>query len=223
MKIILLGAPGSGKGSVADRIREVYGFPKISMGDLLREAVRKATPLGVEASAQLGKGGLVEDRIVLGLLRERLAGDDCRSGYVLDGFPRNLAQARSLEGLGGVGREVVFDIVASESTVVERILSRLTCGNCGAIYNTRSKPPKRDMICDACGGPLVRRADDNEEVIVERMRTYHEKTEPLTAYYGSRGALHRVDGNGTVEETFRLVREVLDEELNGHEASGAER
>lgn len=221
--IILLGAPGSGKGSVADRIREVYGFPKISTGDLLREAVRKATPLGLEASAQLGKGGLVEDRIVLGLLGERLAGEDCRSGCVLDGFPRNLAQARSMEELALTDRETVFDIAVAESTVIDRMLSRLTCGECGAIYNAKSKPPKKDMVCDACGGPVVRRVDDNEAVIVERMRTYHEKTEPLTAYYEGRGSLHRIDGNGSVEDSFDQVRRVMDGKMNGGEASGAER
>ncbi len=221
--IILLGAPGSGKGSVADRIREVYGFPKISTGDLLREAVRKATPLGVEASAQLGKGGLVEDRIVLDLLRERLAGEDCRSGCVLDGFPRNLAQARSMEKFAPADGETVFEIAVDESKVIERMLSRLICGACGAIYNAKAKPPKKDMVCDVCGGQVVRRADDNEAVIVERMRTYHEKTEPLKAYFEGRGSLYRIDGNGTVDETFDHVRRVLAGKLNGGEASGAER
>lgn len=213
MRVILLGAPGSGKGSLADMITSVYGLPKISTGDLLREAVRAGTPLGVQASTQLGKGKLVDDALVLALLEERLAAPDCERGYILDGFPRNISQAQSLEGLDGDRPEVVINIRVSEETVVRRILNRLTCAVCNAIYNAETKPPKNDMICDVCGGTVVRRSDDNPEVIKERLRTYHAQTEPLIAYYEKRGELYSVDGNGGFEQTFSPVKEILDGRL----------
>jgi adenylate kinase len=213
MRIVLLGAPGSGKGSVGDLIRAAYGFPRISTGDLLREAVQKKTPLGLEAAGQLGKGGLVDDTIVLKLLEERLAGPDCRAGYVLDGYPRNLSQAGDLERLDGGRREVVFLIETREDVVVQRLTSRRICPSCEAIYNVVTKKPVREGICDLCGAALVQRADDRADVIRERMKTYHEKTEPLIAYYEAKGILHRVDGNGTLEAVFRPIRSVLESEL----------
>jgi adenylate kinase len=213
MRVILLGAPGSGKGSVGDLIRSAYGFPRISTGDLLREAVQKRTALGLEASAQMGKGGLVDDALVLKLLGERLSGPDCRAGYILDGYPRNLSQARDLEGLDSGRREVVFLIETREDVVVRRLASRRVCPSCGAIYNVITKKPVREGVCDLCGTALVQRADDRADVIQERMRTYHEKTEPLIAYYEAKGVLRRVDGNGSLEETFRPIRSALDGEL----------
>jgi adenylate kinase len=213
MRIILLGAPGSGKGSVGDLIRSAYGFPRISTGDLLREAVQKKTPLGLEAAGQLGKGGLVDDALVLKLLVERLAAPDCRAGYVLDGYPRNLAQAADLERLDGGRPEVAFLIETREDVVVSRLTSRRICPSCEAIYNVVTKKPAREGICDLCGTALVQRADDRADVIRERMKTYHEKTEPLIAYYEGRGILHRVDGNGTLDEVFRPVRLVLEREI----------
>jgi len=213
MRVILLGAPGSGKGSVGNLIRSTYGFPKISTGDLLRDAVRKKTALGQEAATQMGKGGLVDDALVLRLLQERLSEPDCRAGYTLDGYPRNLSQARSLEQLDGGEREVVCLIETREDVVIRRLATRRLCPSCGAIYNVVTKKPSREGVCDACGAALVQRIDDRPDVIQERMRTYHTKTEPLIAHYQAKGVLHRVDGNGTVEETFRPVRAVLDEEL----------
>lgn len=218
-----MGAPGCGKGSMADRIEKEYGYPKVSTGGLLRDAVRNGTPLGLEAASQLGKGKLVEDRIVLALLRERLEKEDCRAGYTLDGFPRNLSQAVSLKEMDGRRPEAVFDIAVDEETIVKRILSRLTCGRCDAIYNSVAKPPKNDMICDVCGGPVIRRKDDDPVVIKERMRTYHEQTEPLIAYYDKGGSLHRIDGNGTVDETYAPIRKVLDRMLGGERGRGAGR
>ncbi len=214
MRIILLGAPGSGKGSVAECLRSVYGFPKISTGDLLREAVRGRTPLGLKAEAQMGKGGLVDDATVLALLRERLAREDCRNGYTLDGFPRNLSQAESLEKLGSAGPEVVFEIQAGEEVILQRLSNRRTCPSCEAIFHLLNKPPKKDGLCDVCGTPLVQRADDRPEVIAERLKTYHAKTEPLIAHYAAKGTLFKVDGNGNVEATFAQLREVLDSVLD---------
>jgi adenylate kinase len=198
---------------VGDLIRSAYGFPRISTGDLLREAVQKKTPLGLEAAGQLGKGGLVDDALVLKLLVERLAAPDCRAGYVLDGYPRNLAQAADLERLDGGRPEVAFLIETREDVVVSRLTSRRICPSCEAIYNVVTKKPAREGICDLCGTALVQRADDRADVIRERMKTYHEKTEPLIAYYEGRGILHRVDGNGTLDEVFRPVRLVLEREI----------
>jgi adenylate kinase len=210
MRIVLLGAPGSGKGTVGELVRSAYGFPRISTGDLLREAVQKGTPLGVEAAAQMGRGGLVDDAIVLDLLRERLSRPDCRDGYVLDGYPRNIAQAETLAALDGGRPEVVFEIETREDVVVRRLSTRRLCPSCEAVYNVVTKRPARDNVCDACGAGLVTRNDDRPEVIAERMKTYHAKTEPLIAYYQAKGVLHRVDGNGTPEETFAPMRAVLD-------------
>ena len=210
MRVILLGAPGSGKGTVAEGLRSAYGFPKISTGDLLRAAVRERTALGLKAASQMGKGGLVDDATVLALLGERLAREDCRDGYTLDGFPRNIAQAESLETLGAAGTEVVFELQVGEEVVLQRLSNRRTCPSCEAIYHLLSKPPKKEGICDVCGTALVQRADDRPEVIAERLKTHHAKTEPLTAYYAAKGTLHRIDGNRTAEATIADVRKVLD-------------
>jgi adenylate kinase len=211
MRIILLGAPGSGKGTVAEALRAAYGFPKISTGDLLREAVREKTPLGLVAASQMGQGGLVDDATVLALLRERLAAADCRTGYVLDGFPRTLAQADSLDALGAAGSEVVF----------ERLANRLTCPKCEAIYHRLNKPPKTPGLCDVCGTALVQRKDDTPEVIRERLRTYHAKTEPLVARYAAKGILHRIDADTAAGTVIAEVRRVLDAMAGRPEGAGA--
>jgi adenylate kinase len=221
MRVILLGAPGSGKGSVGDVIHSTYGLPRISTGDLLREAVQKQTPLGIEAASQMGKGGLVDDAIVLKLLEERLSRPDCRAGYILDGYPRNLSQARDLESMDAGRREVVFLIDTREDVIISRLASRRVCPGCEAIYNVVTKRPVRADVCDACATGLVVRNDDRPEVIAKRMQTYHIKTEPLIAYYEGKGVLHRIDGNGTVEEAFRAVRAVLDREIRGAKGSQA--
>jgi adenylate kinase len=209
MRVILLGAPGSGKGTVGDRVSEATGFHRISTGDLLRDAVRKDTPLGRRAKDQMGRGGLVDDALVLELLGERLAAADARDGYILDGYPRNLDQARCLEGLDGKRAEVVFLIETGEDVVVERLSGRRVCPNCGAVYNLVTKKTRREGMCDVCGAHLVQRQDDRPEVIRERMRTYRTQTEPLVAYYQAKGDLHKVDGNGSVEETFAPIKSVL--------------
>jgi adenylate kinase len=223
MRIILLGAPGSGKGTVAEGLRSVYGFPKISTGDLLREAVRDKTPLGLVAASQMGQGALVDDATVLALLRERLAKDDCRAGYILDGYPRNLAQADSLESLGETGPEVVFDLMVSDETVLRRLTNRRTCPKCEAIYHLVNKPPKKAGYCDVCGTALVQRADDTAEVIVERLKTYHAKTEPLVARYGARGTLRRIAGGGPAETVLGEVLKVLEAALGKPGRAGKQR
>jgi len=210
MRIILLGAPGSGKGTAAESIRSAYGFPKISTGDLLRDAVRKRTPLGLKAAAQMGRGGLVDDATVIALLNERLAAKDCRKGYTLDGFPRNLAQAESLEQTGGSGPEVVFELRVDESVVLRRLTNRRTCPSCEAIFHLVNKPPVKDQICDVCGSELIQRDDDRAEVVIERLKTYRAKTEPLIAHYKAKGTLFVIDGGGTAEAAFAQIREVLE-------------
>jgi adenylate kinase len=195
---------------VAEALRAATGFPKISTGDLLREAVREKTPLGLVAAAQMGRGGLVDDATVLALLRERLARADCREGYILDGFPRNLAQADALDALGLEGPEVVFDLQVSDETVVARLAGRRTCPSCEAIYHLVNKPPRTPGLCDVCGAALVQRKDDTPEVIKERLKTYHAKTEPLIARYAAKGRLYVIDGNASSEAEIRDVRKVLD-------------
>ncbi|HYA49172.1 MAG TPA: nucleoside monophosphate kinase, partial [Burkholderiales bacterium] len=162
-----------------------------------------------------------DDALVGKLLEERLSRPDCRDGYTLDGYPRNLAQARSLEHLDGARTEVVFLIETREDVVIRRLATRRVCSSCGAIYNVITRKPAREGVCDVCGATLVQRTDDRPDVIQERMRTYHAKTEPLIAHYQEKGVLHRVEGNGTVEETFRPVRDILDGELRRAKESQA--
>jgi adenylate kinase len=212
MRIILLGAPGSGKGTVAEALRAAYGWPKVSTGDLLREAVRDRTPLGLVAASQMGQGGLVDDDTVMALLRERLAKDDCRDGCVLDGFPRNVTQADRLDALALPGPEIVFDLEVGEATVLERLSQRRICPCCEAIYHLVNKPPKTPGVCDVCGAALVQRNDDKPEVIRERLKTHAAKTEPLVARYAAKGHLHRIDGNRPAGDVVRDVRLLLDAE-----------
>jgi adenylate kinase len=221
MRIILLGAPGSGKGTVAEALRSAAGFPKVSTGDLLREAVREKTPLGLVAASQMGKGGLVDDATVLALLRERLGRDDCHDGYILDGFPRNLAQADSLDALGLPGPEIVFDLRVPDEVVLERLANRRSCPRCEAIYNLVNKPPKKAGVCDVCGAALVQRADDTPEVIRERLKTYRAQTEPLVARYAAKGNLHRIDGGAAAGTVVRDVRRALDAALGRREGAGS--
>lgn len=223
MRIILLGAPGSGKGTVAEALRSAYGLPKISTGDLLREAVRDKTPLGLVAASQMGKGGLVDDATVLALLRQRLDLEDCREGYVLDGFPRNLSQAESLEALGPAVPEIVFDLRVTEETVLSRLADRRTCPACEAIYHLVNKPPRRPGLCDVCGAALVQRADDTPEVIRERLKTHRAKTEPLVARYAAKGVLHAIDANGEAADEIAAVLRVLDPLLGRTRGAGGAR
>jgi adenylate kinase len=187
MRIVLLGAPGSGKGTQAKLLVEKYGIPQVSTGDLLRAALQAGTPLGLQAKAAMDTGQLVSDEIVLGIIRERLRERDARAGFILDGFPRNVAQAQALDQmLLGMGQpldlalliDVDFDIL------LQRMVGRRTCTNCGALYNMFTSPPKLEGQCDRCGGTLHHRADDNEETISNRLRVYDTQTKPLVGYYG---------------------------------------
>jgi adenylate kinase len=213
MRLILLGPPGCGKGTQGDLIGSRYGFPRISTGDLLRRAVRERTSLGIEADAAMKRGELVRDEIVLGLVRERIGLPDCRDGYVLDGYPRNLSQARDVEALDPGRPEIVIAIDVAEDEIVRRLAARRSCPACEAVYNLEARKPAREGVCDACGGALFRREDDQPEVIRERLRVYAEKTEPLLAYYGKKGTLRRVDGGKGMDATFAALRGILDAAL----------
>jgi len=223
MRIILFGPPGSGKGTQGDLVERRYGFPKISTGDLLRRAVREKTPLGIKAEAMMNRGELVSDEIVEGLVREKIAAPDTRQGYLLDGFPRNLAQVQSLEDMDGRRPEVIIVIDVDERSLVERMQGRLTCRKCGAVYNLLLQKPRAEGRCDVCGGELYKRADDRPDVIRERLRVYQEETKKIRAHYQAKGVFYRVDGSGTVDEVFGRISGILDRELARGEANKAQR
>jgi len=215
MRIILLGPPGSGKGTQGDLIAKKYGIPKISTGDLLREAVREKTPLGKKAESTMHKGDLVSDELVVQMVEERITGEDCRNGYVLDGFPRNIEQARLLDAMEKQPGEVVLDIRVSEKKLVDRLSSRRICARCGNIYNLLMKAPAEQGICDRCGEELLQRKDDMPDVVRERLKIYRKKTEPLVEYYQKKRNYHRIEGDGTVEEVFQRLSTVLEREGTG--------
>jgi adenylate kinase len=223
MRIILFGPPGSGKGTQGDLVERRYGFPKISTGDLLRRAVRERTPLGIKAEALMGRGELVSDEIVEELVRERIKSPDALRGYLLDGFPRNLAQVRSLEAMDGHRPEVVIEIEVDGRSLVERMEGRVTCRTCGAVYNLRLKKPRAEGRCDVCGGELYHRDDDRPEVIRERLRVYKEQTEKIRAHYQAKGVFRRVDGAGPVVDVFARISAILDRELGLGGADKAQR
>lgn len=208
LRVVLLGPPGAGKGTQAQRLAGRLGVPHIASGDLLREHRRRGTDLGRQAEAYMQKGLLVPDDLVVRMVLERLAQPDCRDGYLLDGFPRTVAQAQALDrALGPEGVERVALLQVPEGELVARLTGRLTCRACGAVYHPVTAPPASPGRCDRCGGELYQREDDREEVVRERLRVYWEQTAPLVDYYRGQGKLVGVDGNGTVEQvTERLLR-----------------
>ncbi|MGD8976738.1 MAG: adenylate kinase [Gammaproteobacteria bacterium] len=212
MRIILLGAPGSGKGTQAQKLVEREGIPQVSTGDLLREAVSRGTELGKQAKVAMDAGELVSDDIVLGMIRERLAKPDAEKGFILDGFPRNLAQAESLDGvLDEIGAPldaaVLMDV--DFEVLLKRLTGRRTCSGCGRVYNVYFFPPETDGVCDACGGELIQRADDNEETIGQRLKVYESQTAPLVAFYEDRGKLKVVPAEGEIDEVFQRMETAL--------------
>ena len=207
-RLVFLGPPGAGKGTCASRVAEKAGIPQISTGDLLREAVREGTELGKKAKAFMDKGELVPDELVLGLLKERLKKPDCKNGFILDGFPRTLEQARALEGIATI--DLVVNLVVPEDIIVARLSTRLICSKCGAIYNTRTLPPKREGVCDRCGGKLYQRDDEKPEVVRKRLEVYRQKTEPLTSYYRERGLLIDIETKSIDEPPEVKVGKVLE-------------
>ncbi len=213
MNLILLGPPGAGKGTQAKRIVEKYGIPQISTGDMFREAVAKGTELGKKAKEYMDRGELVPDEIVIGIVRERLSQPDCEKGFILDGFPRTIAQAEALdEMLDDMGRKIdaVINIVVPDEEIMKRIVYRRVCKECGAVYNLIYSPPKQDGVCDKCGGELYQRDDDKEETVRERLRVYKEQTEPLINYYSQKEIIHDIDGTKDIEEVWKQIENVLE-------------
>jgi adenylate kinase len=216
MRIVLLGAPGSGKGTQAHRLAERSGIPQISTGDLLRAAVARGTELGLKAKAAMEEGRLVEDSLVLGMIRERLAEPDARAGFILDGFPRNLVQAAALDGLLAELKQPLDAVVQLEvdpAELVRRISGRRTCADCGRVFNVLTSPPPTGAaaVCPKTGAPhrLMQRPDDNEATVAERLRVYEEKTRPLIAFYQARGLLRVIDAQGELDTVTQRLGQAL--------------
>jgi len=209
--LVLLGAPGAGKGTQARRLALRHGIPQISTGDILREARSAGTPLGLLARSFMDAGQLVPDEVVVGIVRERLHSPDAKPGFLLDGFPRTVPQAEALDGAlaeQGRGIEHAVKIEVPKEDLVERSVGRRTCATCGRIYHLRYSPPPSPEACE-CGGALVQRADDQEDVVRERLEVFERQTRPVSAYYEARGILRRIDGSGTPEEVGRRMEEAL--------------
>ncbi len=209
MKLILLGAPGAGKGTQADFITKHYHIPALSTGDILRSAVKNATPVGLKAKTYMDAGALVPDDVIIDVIKERMAEPDCAKGFILDGVPRTLAQAEALEKLG-VDIDLVLDIQVSDEDVIERLSGRRVCEKCGASYHTLFNPTKVPGVCDRCGGRLIIRKDDEPETIKKRLATYHQQTEPLIGFYKQRGKLEPIEGSYSVEKTSARIAQVLE-------------
>mgnify|MGYP005760092565 CR=1 FL=1 len=209
MKIILLGAPGAGKGTQAEVISNHLGIPTISTGNCLREAVKNGTELGLKAKNDMDHGRLVPDEVVIGIIKERLAQDDCKNGYILDGFPRTVPQAEALTAMG-VTIDKVIDIEVADETIEARLSGRRVCESCGASYHLAYKPSKVEGVCDACGGKLVIRKDDEPQTVRDRLQVYHKQTEPVKAYYEKLGKLYPVQGQEEVSDTSALVLKTLE-------------
>jgi adenylate kinase len=212
MRVVFLGAPGVGKGTQADRIAVEYQVAKISTGDLLREAVRNQAALGIVAKSYMDQGKLVPDAVVIGLVREKLADPNCANGFVLDGFPRTVAQAEEL-GTVLTFKEIALDRVmnfqVSREDIVRRLSGRRSCPKCQATFHIDFAPPKVDGICDRCGEPLVQRSDDRRDAIEMRLKVYDEQTAPLVYYYQERGLLSQLDGSGAVDVVFQHLSQEL--------------
>ena len=214
MNLILLGPPGSGKGTQAQKIGEQYHIPQISTGDILRGAVKEQTPLGVEAQGYMDQGSLVPDEVVVGIVRERLMASDCNGGFILDGCTRTLPQAEALDvTLEEMKREIdhVINIEVANDELLKRLTGRRTCRTCGTMYHLMFNPPKKENICDKCGGELYQRDDDQEVTIRARIQVYEEQTAPLIAYYKDKGLLRTINGVGAIEEIFRAIVKAVEE------------
>ncbi len=210
MKLILLGAPGAGKGTQAEFISEKYNIPTISTGNIIRAALKNATEMGLVAKSYIDAGELVPDNVVIGIVKERLSEDDCKNGFILDGFPRTIPQAQALDEMD-FGVDTVLSLEVSDDEIVKRMSGRRVCEKCGQSYHILFKKPQVEDTCNACGGKLVIRNDDKPETVQNRLNVYHEQTEPLKDYYKKKGILVSVDGgNSTVEDTTKRVFEALE-------------
>ena len=208
MKLILLGAPGAGKGTQADIIKKTLGIPTISTGNILRAAVKNGTPTGLKAKEYMDAGKLVPDEVIIGIINERLLEADCANGYILDGVPRTIAQAEALEQ-AGIRFDAVVAIEIPDEKIIARMGGRRVCESCGASYHIVNIPPKKEGVCDVCGGALKQRKDDDPETVKDRLAVYHKETEPLKDFYESRGILKTVEDQPTVAGTTQLILRAL--------------
>lgn len=212
MRIVLLGAPGSGKGTQAKKIMDARGIPQISTGDLLRAAVKAGTPLGLKAKAAMDAGELVADEVVIGMIRERLEDADTQAGFILDGFPRSNVQAQALdEMLEAAGQPIDSALLINVDfdNLVKRLTGRRTCANCGQMYNIYFSPSSEEGVCDKCGGELQHRADDNEDTITNRLEVYRTQTAPVVDFYGAQNKLASIDGEGPLDEIYQRICSAL--------------
>lgn len=213
MKIIMLGAPGAGKGTQAIMIAEKYGIPHVSTGDIFRANIKNGTELGKEAKKYMDQGLLVPDELTVKILLDRVAKDDCKNGYVLDGFPRTIPQAEVLDrALSGMNDaiDVAVNVDVPDESIIRRMSGRRACLSCGATYHIEHVPPKKEGICDHCGQPLVLRDDDKPETVQNRLKVYHEQTQPLIDYYTGKGILRTVDGTQSMNDVFAAIVEILE-------------
>jgi len=212
MRVVILGPPGSGKGTRARIIGRLYGVPVITTGDLLREAVAEGTERGLEAKGYMDRGELVPDEIVVALMEERLALPDCEDGFILDGFPRNLSQAEALDQMLAekrTGLDHVLNVVVDAKTIIGRLSLRRSCPSCGAVYHLKDKPPERDDLCDECGSELIQRSDDRPEIIRHRLEVHEEKTHPLLDRYRKVGLIREISGDLPIDEIPEAIRRAL--------------
>lgn len=207
MNLILLGAPGAGKGTLAAYLIEKMGVPSISTGNILREAIKSNTALGLEAKQFMDAGQLVPDQVVIGMLRDRIAQDDCKDGYILDGFPRTIPQAEALDQIAEI--DCALSLEVPDEVIAGRMTGRRVCLKCGATYHVKANPPKTPDTCDKCGDRLHVRQDDHMDVVQRRLVTYHEQTEPLKDYYGAQGKLKSIDGTQGIERTEQFAAAAL--------------
>lgn len=210
MNLILMGAPGAGKGTQSERISTKWNIPAVSTGDMLRAAIREGSELGIAAKGYMDAGQLVPDQVVIGIIKEYLASDVCKNGFILDGFPRSIPQAEALEEMG-VKIDKVLNIEVKDEDIIERMSGRRVCSGCGASYHIQYNPSEKENVCDKCGKPLYIRDDDAADTVKKRLDTYHSQTEPLKAFYAAKGLLVNVEGQGKVEDTTALVFKALGE------------
>jgi len=209
MKIVMLGAPGAGKGTQADIISRKFSIPAISIGNMLRDAIREETPVGLVAKGLIENGNLAPDEIVISIVSERLNAPDCKKGFVLDGMPRTLLQAKALEE-AGIEFDAIISLEIDDATIEKRMMGRRTCEECGATYHVTANPPKKENVCDVCGNKLTIRADDAPGTVKERLRVYHKETEPLKDFYRAKGILIEVPGDVSVKEVSNTIIKALE-------------